>query len=179
MNAESTNGDVEEKGPALPASLGDYGGGTHAIVDSMQTTRLIERALKQGWPIPEDCRAPVVQRQIEIATGPCRKPGEQTRAARTLVMMDRINKDVALRLLDKSLPDQHAITHGVDIKAIAAELEADPDYVQYLSQRACESDTDAGAVCQIDNNGHQRAVGNGSPHAHSEPGTNGSGNGRK
>ena len=163
----------------LPDSLGDYGGGIHSTVDGMQTTRLIEKALKQGWPIPDEYRKPVVNRQVQIAIDPQSRPGESTRAARTLAMMDRQNKEVALRLLDKAIPDQHEIRHGVEITEVAAQIEADEDYVNYLNHRACESDTQSGAVCQISNGRDKGAVGNGSPHASTQPGANGHSNGKE
>ena len=66
-------------------------GGTSIQTEGIRDTRLIERALRERWPIPYEKRGAIVERQVEIATnGEC-SPRESTSAARCLVMMDGQN----------------------------------------------------------------------------------------
>src|ERR1700722_5508879 len=58
---------------------------------SVEDTRLIERAVRERWPIPERFRAPVANRQISIAMNPALSAREHTAAARCLVSMDKPN----------------------------------------------------------------------------------------
>lgn len=56
-------------------------------------TRLLKRALKQRWPIPEDKKQAIIDRQVKIATDEGASPREATDAARTVIMADRINME--------------------------------------------------------------------------------------
>ena len=58
---------------------------------SMRDTRLIARAVREEWPIPDAFRKPVVMRQIAIATNPNSKNSEATAAARCLANMNAQN----------------------------------------------------------------------------------------
>ena len=58
---------------------------------SMRDTRLIARAVREEWPIPDAFRKPVVMRQVAIATNPNTKNSEATAAARCLANMNAQN----------------------------------------------------------------------------------------
>ena len=68
---------------------------------------------------------------------------------------------------------------AMDVKAVAERLEADPDYIEYQRRRACESDTDAGAICQISDSTNGQPVANGSPPKSTRPRSGSSRNGSK
>src|ERR1700733_12942468 len=58
---------------------------------SMRDTRLIARAVREEWPIPDAFRKPVVMRQVAIATNPNTKNSEATAAAPCLANMNTQN----------------------------------------------------------------------------------------
>ena len=138
---------------------------------------LIERALRQGWPIPQRRRQKITERQCDIAEDPQSSPREATSAARCLAMMSSENAAIALKLLDKVVPDQHEIGGSVEHRVGLQTLLEDPDYVRYLRDRTVNQDCDAGAVCQIRESGNGAAVENGAPHGDPGQGTNGHRNG--
>ncbi len=87
--------------------VGDIGG---LRAKGLNDTRLLERALRERWPIPDQYREPIINRQVRIAMDPNSSPREATSAARCLVSMEQQNADIALKMLDKLVPDQHE--HG-------------------------------------------------------------------
>jgi len=81
--------------------------------------------------------------------------------------------DVLLIFLMKgNMPEKYAdwqrissevnISHSADVKALAERMRKEPGYVAYLQRKACESDTDPGAVCQAALRTDQRVLENGS-----------------
>lgn len=54
-------------------------------------TRLLERAVKKRWPIPEQYKEAIMRRQALIAIDPKAKPREASAAARTLIAADKLN----------------------------------------------------------------------------------------
>jgi len=83
---------MDEKNEQLPESLGDYGGGISANRDSIETTRLIERAVKNRWPIDEKYKQAVVNRQVQIAIDKQSSNREAISAAKCLVSMEGQNQ---------------------------------------------------------------------------------------
>jgi hypothetical protein len=120
-------------------------------------TRLLERALRERWPIPDQFREPIINRQIRIAMDPASSPREATSAARCLVSMEQQNADIALKMLDKIVPDQHKheVEGEIEHRLTTQELLAQPDYVEYLRKREQNSDPRL-----VRTNGH---AGNGKP----------------
>ena len=163
MNNELTNDEMEE-GPRFRKR-------------GRADTKLIERALRERWPIPEKYRKHIVDRQVQISVDPAISAREATSAAKCLAYMEHQNLTTDLKLVDKILADQHQVSHDVDIKAVTAEIEKDPDYVEFQRLRACESDTDARAVCQISDNGNGKAVADGKTPGNTRPRAGESGNG--
>ena len=54
-------------------------------------TRLIEKAIRKRWPIPEEMKAAIIARQIAIATSEEAENREATSAAKCLVAMEAQN----------------------------------------------------------------------------------------
>jgi len=134
-------------------STGGLGGGT-LYAKGTRDTRLIELALREGWPIPEKFRRPVVRRQVRIAIDPASSPREATSAAKCIAMMSAKNADIALKLLDKVIPDRHEVNHTVEeIQAIVEETCRDETYVRLQRQRAAQHGLVAGS------NGHNGHAG--------------------
>ena len=79
----------------LPTSLAAVGS---------RDTRLIQRAIKQGWPIPQEFREALVARQIAIATSEECSPRESTSAFRSLLHANAQNIAVENRPLRKLKP---------------------------------------------------------------------------
>jgi len=55
-------------------------------------TRLLEKAIKQRWPIPDEYRAGVINRQARIAIDPEASNREATSAARCLITAEGQNQ---------------------------------------------------------------------------------------
>jgi len=139
----------------------------------MQTNRMIARALRDGWEFDPKFRGPLVERQIEIGLDRKEKSRDATRAFMAVIQADKINKDVAFKLLDKTIPDQ--LEHRVheDTRQSIATLQADPEYVEYLRHKAIERDCDTGIVCGVRESGNGQPVENGSPPGDIGSGANG------
>ena len=143
--------------PEEPDDMGGLGGAALSAGPAIRDTRMLERALRERWPIPDQYRDAIVTRQIRIAIDPSSSNREATSATRCLVSMEQQNADIALKMLDKVVPDQyqHDITATVAPRETAKELLGSPEYADFLRQR--ERDSDARIVCT---NGHAR---NGKP----------------
>ena len=168
-----------EKSTELPDSLGDYGGGISAKRIHLETTRLLERAIRERWVIDEQHRAPIVQRQVTTATDSEASNREATSAARCLVGMESQNLDVLFKLLDKQSPDLVDVQHSSEKRQSIEELQGEDDYLDYLRQRNIETDCDAGLVCQIAEPRNGQPLENGEAPGPPRPGANGHRDGSK
>jgi hypothetical protein len=63
-----------------------------SIEPGIRDTRLIERAIRQRWPIPENMRQALIERQIEIATSVEVSPREATSAFNAVMAADKQNQ---------------------------------------------------------------------------------------
>lgn len=72
-------------------------GGSALRPNGIRDTRLLERAIRWGWPIPQKYRKPIVERQVRIALDPLSSPREATSAFRSLVAAEQQNVDRVLR----------------------------------------------------------------------------------
>jgi hypothetical protein len=53
--------------------------------------RLAERALREGWPVPEDRKPELVAKLIEVATSPETMPRERVSAIKALLSASKLN----------------------------------------------------------------------------------------
>src|SRR4051812_39419563 len=60
---------------------------------SARDTRLVERALRERWPIPKALRGPLIERLAGIVQDPDASPREATAAARAILSASKINLD--------------------------------------------------------------------------------------
>ena len=79
----------------LPASLSPVG---------IRDTRLIELAIRNKWPIREEIREALIERQVAIATSKTVSPRESTSAFRSLVAANQQNIALANRPKRKLKP---------------------------------------------------------------------------
>jgi len=56
-------------------------------------TRLVERAVRERWPIPKALRGPLIERLAGIVQDPEASPREATAAARAILTASKINLD--------------------------------------------------------------------------------------
>lgn len=92
-------------------------------------TRMIARAIRERWPIPDERRAALIERQMRTAEH-SESDRDATRAFQSLLQAEAQNIAVALKAIDKVLPDQHSHTHAIEqIQARLDEFRAfdDPD----------------------------------------------------
>lgn len=74
--------------------------GGDALEPGVRTTRLLERALRERWPVPTSLRGRVVERLAATIDDPGTSPREATAAALALLQASRTNLsaiDTALR----------------------------------------------------------------------------------
>ena len=64
-------------------------GGTNA--PGIRTTRLVERALRERWPIPKALRKPLIERLVEIVQDTGSTPREVTSAAKAILYASKLN----------------------------------------------------------------------------------------
>jgi hypothetical protein len=69
------------------------GGSGGATAPGIRTTRLVERALRESWPIPEDLRPLLVRRLAHIVESDNSSPREVTSAAKAILSASKINLD--------------------------------------------------------------------------------------
>lgn len=77
-------------------------------VDGVRTTRMLKRALKQRWPIPEEYKEAIMKRQAKIAIDSKSSPREAAAAARTIISADRLNQEEE----KEEQPQQHLHLHN-------------------------------------------------------------------
>ena len=70
---------------------GGLGGSTR---NGVRDTRLVERALRERWPIPKALRGPLIDRLAKIVLDPEASPREATAAARAILSASKINVDL-------------------------------------------------------------------------------------
>lgn len=94
--------------PDPPAIPGGKGGEC-----TTSDTRLVERAVRQRWPIPEDARPAIAAALADVARS--RKASHRNRiaAARALTAMDALNMEQEKR--DLQIPDRLHVTGGVQV----------------------------------------------------------------
>lgn len=78
-------------------------------VDGIRTTRMLERAVRQRWPIPEEYKAAIIKRQAKIAVDPKSTARESASAAKTVLAADRLNQSDEHE--DNKEPQQHLHLH--------------------------------------------------------------------
>jgi hypothetical protein len=139
----------------------------------VREARMYERAIRKRWPIPEQYQKAIAERQIRIALDPESSPRASSVATRCLLEMSRQNQ------IDDHHDDGETlkVEHNVDMNAIAEQITGEEGFVEYLRNKACESDTDAGTVRQVGLIRDAGTVANGEPHGGSGPGADGNRNG--
>lgn len=138
-----------------PLNGTDSGGlGGNLRRQGTRDTRILERAIREQWPVPDDIRAAIVERQAAIATSGEVSPREATSAARCLVSMTQQNQAGAMKALDKVAPDKHEHALAQLPPVTLEQLHSDPNYVQFLEQQ-----TGTNSHPGILRNGHQQRNG--------------------
>ena len=110
----------EKKLPETGETQGGLGGGA-LREEGVRDTRLIERAVREQWPIDAEYREAIVRRQVKVAIDPDVSSREATAAARCIVAMVGQNQAADFKALDKVAPDQHNHTGRVIIQLPATE----------------------------------------------------------
>lgn len=72
----------------------------------VRESRLVERAIRKAWPIPEDKKEALLNRQIAIATSESVKPAESTAAFRALLAAEGQNIGLTKRQYRRRHPPQ-------------------------------------------------------------------------
>ena len=103
-------------------------------------TRLLERAVRERWPIPERYKKAIINRQIKIAIDPESSGREARAAARTIIAADKINLEEEI----KSTPAIHLHQHSqetidYDKVPMAELLEMDAKLAELLTKYPAEA----------------------------------------
>lgn len=82
-----------------------------SIQPGIRDTRLIQRAIRQRWPIPDDKRQALIDRQIEIATSKETEPREATAAFKAVMEAEKQNiaAEQKPRRKPKNIPPQQTV----------------------------------------------------------------------
>jgi hypothetical protein len=75
----------------MQTSNAEGGLGGSAAPRAARDTRLVERALREHWPIPRALRGPLIERLATIVQDPEASPREATSAARAILAASRLN----------------------------------------------------------------------------------------
>jgi hypothetical protein len=76
------------------STAADQGGLGGTAGRGARDTRLVERALRERWPIPKALRGPLIDRLAGIVQDPNASPREATAAARAILSASKINVDL-------------------------------------------------------------------------------------
>lgn len=99
--------------------------------------RVLERrAVNSGWIISQKRRATLISKMYDTIEGES-TPRDRIAAARVVVAADSLN--VQREKNDEPEHHVHEHTGRIDIRATVIEMQQDPDYVDYLNQRAIET----------------------------------------
>ena len=83
-------------------------------VDGIRTTRMLERAVKNRWPIPDKYKEAIINRQVKIAISQKSTARESASAARTILAADKLN--IEQEKLEQ--PQQHLHLHQASDQTI-------------------------------------------------------------
>lgn len=117
-------------------------------VDGVRTTRMLERAIRQRWPITDEQRKAIMERQIDIATDGVAKRRERIAAAKTVIAADKLN----MQEEKPEEPTKHLHLHqhnetAIDYSKISVEdLERIEKELIDLSSGARTVEAEAGVV---------------------------------
>jgi hypothetical protein len=100
----------------------------------MKDARLVERALRESWPVPQALRRPLVERLGKIVQDPKASPREAVAAARALLAASRINLE-RLGVVARVGEIEEIAARLDELEAKLGELEQD----QASSGASCES----------------------------------------
>ena len=108
-----------------PGGLGGSRGEDHdeLLRDGIKQTRLLSRAIKLGWEIPEDLRPAIIARLTGVLRTPGLSPRELRSAANGLMATIKLEHDaldLAIRV------DEHARLVA-RLEAVEGKLQADQD----------------------------------------------------
>jgi hypothetical protein len=114
----------DDKAPSVSDNIGGLGGPSSIHPVGQRDTRLIERAIRQRWPVPEGCRQALIERQIKIATNPKSAPREATIAFKAILSAEAQNQADELATAKREQDDRHH-AEGETIHVHDADAERD------------------------------------------------------
>jgi hypothetical protein len=83
--------------------------------------RMVERALAQGWPVPDSAKAEAVEAMRAVVSDPNASPREKSAAAHALVLMTRVN----LEAIGTALEVDRHVSDRLDREEAEDALERD------------------------------------------------------
>jgi hypothetical protein len=93
-----------------PELQGGSGGSYVLPGPGLKDSRLEQRAIKQRWPVKDEYREPLMNRQVTIAIDPHSSPKESTSAFRAVLAADLANMEQERR--DSKIPEYHQHEHS-------------------------------------------------------------------
>jgi hypothetical protein len=88
---------------------------------SIKETRMIARAIKQRWEVPDEIRPGLIKAMVRIVAGSDSSPREKITAFKAILSAEKQNQDDEHKLIDVQLQYRDD-----EILSIAAELGVDP-----------------------------------------------------
>lgn len=107
-------------------------------------TRLLERAIKQRWPIPDEFKEAIIKRQTAIAIDPNVSVRNATSAARAVISAEGQNQRDQLSLDEEAPPEPSQVDVTVNIlqqiQETAEAVQSNDAYVDQLYQEQLRED---------------------------------------
>jgi hypothetical protein len=91
--------------------------------------------MREGWPVEEHYRGPLVKRQVAIAIDPSVSPGEATKAFNAVLSASRQNLEIVKTIAGIEKPDAPAVNVNVGIQIV----KRDDFYANDAHNRDAES----------------------------------------
>lgn len=134
--------------------------------------RLVNRAIRNGWNVPQEVKARVVKQMSKIVS---QSEEERNKIAAAKVLVSADSVDVAREKMEQPQAGTTVnVAVGVSVSGVRQQLLNDPEYLDYLRSRPVACDSDAGAIRE---GGEQPSLETGEPSNGVGPGHNGHANG--
>jgi hypothetical protein len=88
----------------------------------IRDTRLVERALRERWPIPKALRGPLIDRLAGIVQDPETSPREATSAAKAILTASKINLETITATI-KAQEHEELVERVEELERRVAESE--------------------------------------------------------
>lgn len=123
---------------SVDAEAGGLGGRICDPASGTRDTRLIRRAIEEGWPVRPELRAKVIDRAAEVISNPDAAPRNIVAASKIVLAADGLNLQAErLAQAGTSLSVNVGVVAGASVaECVRQAIGTEPEYLEWLRRRA-------------------------------------------